>query len=86
MSDVEKEIIKGEQITLDYGEFRNKRFEACKIIYKGGRPPILVENDFIGCDFIFENEAANTLNLLRGMVHGGEGGEDLVLQMLGIQR
>lgn len=78
----EKMLMKGEVIVLDYADFRNTRFEQCKLVYRGGKPPTLINNDFIGCEWIFENEAENTLTFLQALIGGG--GEELVLNALGI--
>lgn len=78
-----KKLIKNQTIVLDYVELSNTRFEGCKMIYKGGRPPSLDSNDFINCEWIFENEAANTVAFIKGLVHGG--GKDLILVTLGLE-
>ena len=57
----DKKSIKGEVIILDYKDLRNTRFERYTMVFRGGRPPPLVNNDFIDCQWVFENEAQNTL-------------------------
>lgn len=81
---VDKETIKNRAIVLDYSEHRSTRFERCKLIYRGGQPPILIDNDFIECTWLFENEAQNTLEFLRGLAKGG--GEDFVEYLLGLAK
>ncbi|WP_139218705.1 hypothetical protein [Roseivivax halotolerans] len=80
----DKRTVKGDVVVLDYADLRNTRYERCKMIYRGGRPPTLVNNDFVECEWIFENEAQNTLRFLKALVEGG--GEDLVLASLGVSQ
>lgn len=70
--------IEGEIVKLDYGEFRNTIFKNCKMIYAGGRPPTLVNNDFLNCEWIFEGEAQNTVLFLKTMYESGGGFEKLI--------
>jgi hypothetical protein len=77
-----KKPVRDQNIVLDYASLSNTRYERCKLIYKGGGPPKLVSNDFIACEWIFENEAQNTLLFLKDLARSG--GRELVLSTLGI--
>jgi len=79
----EKKVIKDTPVILDYADHRNTRFEGCKLIYRGGKPPTLINNEFIRCEWIFENEAENTLHFLQSLMTGG--GKELVLGAIGIK-
>lgn len=78
-----KQLIKNQQVILDGAHYRNKKFENCKLIYSGGKVPSLINNEFNECEWVFENEARNTLQFLRQLASGG--GMDLVLYSLGFQ-
>ena len=78
-----KPVRKNETIVLDYQTFRGIRFENCELVYRGGRPPSLIENDFVQCTWTFEQEAANTAAFLKALYQGG--GKDLVLQTIGAE-
>lgn len=81
---MEKTLIRNQIIVLDYGNFENTRFEDCTLIYKGGRPPTLIDNEFIDCEWSFENEAGHTLAFLRSLIEGG--GREFVAQSLGLDQ
>ena len=77
------ERIENEIIVLDYTDLRNKHFYQCKLIYRGGRPPNLINCVFDTCEFIFEGPALATLLFLGGIARSS-GGKELVSKMLGI--
>ncbi len=82
----EKKGVADQIIRLDYTDHRNTIFERCKLIYEGGRPPTLINCDFIECEFIFEGPARNTANFMASLAKGGSGGAELVIRgMLGLQ-
>lgn len=76
-----KPIRQNETVVLDYQDFQGIRFEGCELVYRGGRPPNLVNNDFSNCRWTFEQEAANTVAFLKALYSGGA--EDLVLATIG---
>ena len=74
-----------EVVILDYGDFRNIDFVECKIVYKGGQPPTLIENNFERCAWYFEGEARNTLDFLRSLASSRGGAREFVLgDLLGL--
>jgi len=82
----EKKRVADQIIKLDYTDHRDTVFERCKMIYEGGRPPSLINCDFIECEFIFEGPALNTAHFMASIAHGGAGGADLVVKgMLNLQ-
>jgi len=56
-----------EEIHLDGNEFVGCKINRCVIIYSGGKPPNMVNCDFIDCHFRFEMAAGNTIAFLRGL-------------------
>lgn len=68
-----------EPIRLDGNEFVRCRFERCQLTYAGGPVPTLAECQFVDVNWQFSEAAANTLQFLRGLFHGGgAGGQALV--------
>jgi len=80
----QKTVVRGETVILDYKTLSDTRYENCRLVYRGGRPPSLVNNDFIDCEWLFENEAANTVAFLKALYTGGAQG--LILATLGIRQ
>ncbi len=77
-------VVKGEVVKLDYASLRDTIYVHCKLVFAGGRPPSIVGCDITECEFIFENEAMNTLHFMQSLAHAGDG--DLVVkQMLGLE-
>jgi hypothetical protein len=74
--------VENEVVRIDYGVFQNTEFRNCKLVYAGGRPPIMVANRFIDCEWVFTGEAQNTIDLLKGLANSGGGLEDLVRRTL----
>jgi hypothetical protein len=70
--------VENEVVRIDYGVFQNTEFRNCKLVYAGGRPPIMVQNRFIDCEWVFMGEAQNTVDLLKGLADSGGGLEDMV--------
>ncbi|SCB16566.1 hypothetical protein [Rhizobium hainanense] len=82
----EKKRVADQIIKLDYADHRDTIFEHCKMIYEGGRPPSLINCDFIECEFIFEGPALNTVHFMAAIANGGAGGAELVVKgMLNLQ-
>lgn len=78
MAQTRAKIVENEIVKLDYGDFRDTEFRNCKMVFSGGRPPTLVNNGFINCEWIFEGQAQNTLVFLKGMCETGSGFQDLI--------
>lgn len=62
-------IIENEIVHLDYRTWHRIRFLNCSIVYKGGGVPNVVECEFVGCLWHFEDEALRTLQFLRYLAH-----------------
>lgn len=77
-----KLIRKNETIALDDAKLYDTEFQHCEFVYRGGNPPVLVGNTFVNCQWLFEDEAAQTVDFLKALHHGGL--ETLVLATLGI--
>ncbi|MEX0349839.1 MAG: hypothetical protein AB3N15_10495 [Paracoccaceae bacterium] len=78
----QKETFQYSIIILDSNEFRDTRFEHCNLVYRGGRPPVLVGCEFIQCNWVFENGAKNTVDFLAALAKSGA--QSLVLNALGL--
>jgi hypothetical protein len=79
----ERTEVRGELVRLDYSVLRDTNFVECKLIYGGGRPPILQNCDFIDSEFILEGHAQATAHFLA--ILGRSGAGHLVIhQMLGL--
>lgn len=80
----EKATVEGETVFLDYAELRDTKYFRCKLIYKGGLPPVLTNCDLVECEFVFDGPALHTVHFLRILINTG--GRELVLgDMLGAQ-
>jgi hypothetical protein len=55
------------RINMDGNRFDKCIFRDALLVYSGGRPPILINNDFARCSFLFEGGAANTIRFLTAM-------------------
>ncbi len=76
--------VRGEIVKLDYSTLRDTVYLECKLIFEGGRPPILINCDFRNCEFIFEGAALNTQMFLTLLANSGAA--DLVVNsMLGLK-
>lgn len=75
--------ITGDIIKLDYATLRDTKYVDCKLIFAGGRPPVMQNCDFIECEFILEGPAQSTLHFLESLAHSG-GAELVVKGMLGL--
>ena len=78
-----REEIVGEIVNLDYREFTDTIFRNCKLVYKGGRPPKMMNVDMVESEFIFEGPAINTLHMMRLIAHSGDA-KMVVKDMLGL--
>ena len=79
--------VEGEVVVLDYAVLEGMHLYRCKLIYRGGRPPTLVNCTFEECEFIFEGSALTTVAFLRAIALGDSGGRELVLNgMLGLPK
>ncbi len=69
---VEQNLVENEVVMLDYAEISNKEFRNCKLVYKGGRVPKMRNVTLAECEFIFEDSASNTLQMLQLIAHNGD--------------
>lgn len=68
---VERAAFTGQEILLDGSEFHFCTFTACTLVYRGGTLPVLSDNTFTNCRFLFGDAAERTLAMLEGFYHGG---------------
>lgn len=67
-----KRTFKDETISLDNNTFVECYFIRCKLKYSGGIPPIMKCNKFYPVpEFIFTENAGDTVNFMTSMYHGG---------------
>lgn len=78
MNAAKRKEVRNQVVQLDYADLRDTDYKNCKLVYKGGFPPVLVNCTFDSCEFIFENEALNTVRFIAGLAQN-EGGKELVL-------
>jgi hypothetical protein len=62
---------RNETIELDGKEFEGCRFENCYLIYRATAPMTLTNCSFLGFTITLEDAAANTLDFLTALYHGG---------------
>jgi hypothetical protein len=58
-------------IALDGQEFHSCRFRNCRLVYSGGKPPVLDTCAFDDVCLILAAAAGDTLNFMRAMYHRG---------------
>lgn len=73
-----------EVVNLDYQTFSELYFFKCKLIYAGGRPPVMLDCTFDATEFIFDGPALNTVHFLQGLTMIGGGGRTLVEHIVGL--
>jgi hypothetical protein len=66
-----KNVYKNLDIKLDGGIFDSCTFTNCNLIFEGLSPFSLSNNNFDNCRWVFQGPAKITLNMLRGLYHGG---------------
>ena len=81
MSDVRNQTLQG-RLTLDGKTFTDCEFQNAQLVYKGGLQPAFINCRFTQSQFVFENEAANTVNFLRGMLQPQTGLRGFVTGMM----
>jgi hypothetical protein len=77
MSD--QKTVEDQVVILDYNRYENTVFRRCKIVYRGGGVPILHNNTFESCEWIFENEALNTVMFLSAIARSTPSGKEFVV-------
>ncbi|WP_309604889.1 hypothetical protein [Phenylobacterium sp.] len=58
-------IYNHETVTLDGEEYADCEFRDCRMVFSGGAPPAFDSCRFDGCEWKFEDGAANTLAYLK---------------------
>jgi len=58
-------IFNHETVALDGERFADCEFRDCRMVYRGGEPPRFDNCHFAGCDWRFEEAAANTLTHMK---------------------
>ena len=59
------------EVQLDGNSFINCHFIDSKLIYSGGELPQIADCSLVGSNFIFSNQAANTVQFMNSMHYGG---------------
>lgn len=67
----ESTTFSNQPVDLDDNEFISCRFEKCNLVYRGGKPPSLVNCSFGEFRISFEGAAADTLSFITALYHGG---------------
>ncbi len=81
MAEFRNQVLQGRQ-ALDGNSFFNCEFRNAQMVYRGGVQPSLSNCKFTASQFVFEGEAANTMNLLRGMLRPQSGLRSFALGMM----
>ncbi|CAL1691707.1 hypothetical protein MMB232_01859 [Brevundimonas subvibrioides] len=81
MADIKNQTLQG-RVTLDGKTFTDCAFQNAQLVYKGGQQPSFVNCRFVQSRFMFEDEAANTVNFLRGMLQPQTGMRGFVTGMM----
>lgn len=66
-----KEIFEDKSILLDGEHFEACTFTRCKLIFEGGMPPVLVQNNFNECMWVFDGAALRTIAFMSALYRGG---------------
>jgi hypothetical protein len=74
----QNKIFTGERIDLHGKAFHNCTFENCELVYDGDRPPTFSDNRFVDSVFVLTDAGARTLYLLSHIYHAGEGGREVI--------
>ncbi len=69
-----------ETVNLDRMEFVDCEFRSCVLVYRGGPVPVFNGSCLDDCEWKFESEALNTVQLLRNLYKNG--GVNLIQSML----
>jgi hypothetical protein len=64
-------IFNRETVALDGESFEDCEFQACRLVYSGGKPPRFENCRFDDCDWRFDDAAARTLAHLKAVWAAG---------------
>ncbi|MDP3405748.1 MAG: hypothetical protein Q8S03_13710 [Brevundimonas sp.] len=81
MAEFRNQVLQGRQ-PLDGNQFHDCEFRNAELVFRGGEQPALVNCRFVQSRFVFEGEAASTVNLLRGMLQPQSNLRSFVLGMM----
>jgi hypothetical protein len=81
MAEFRNQVLQGRQ-ALDGNTFHDCEFRNAELIFRGGDQPGFANCRFVQSRFVFEDEAASTVNLLRGMLQPQTGMRSFVLGMM----
>ncbi len=73
-------IFNHETVTLDNQRYADCEFRGCRMVFRGGEPPLFDGCRFDDCDWRFEDAAANTLAHLK--LVWGVGGKTTVQSLI----
>jgi len=77
-----------ETVALDGERYGDCEFRDCRMVYRGGEPPKFNDCKFVGCDWLFEDAAANTLAHMKTLwaVGGKAPVQALIKTITGVSR
>lgn len=81
MSEVRNQTLSGRQL-IDGVTFIDCEFKSAQLVFKGVQHPNFANCRFTQSRFIFEDNAATTVNLLRGMLRPETGMRGFVTGMM----
>ena len=62
---------RNDTVHLDGNEFDGCKFENCRFIYRGTAATKMANCSFFGFTIVLEGAAANTLDFMQALYHGG---------------
>jgi hypothetical protein len=80
----ERKLVKDAVVRLDYSTLQDTTYEDCKLVFEGGRPPVLINCSFVRCEFVLDGPALNTQAFLTMLARTRDGADLVVNGMLGL--
>jgi hypothetical protein len=71
MSKHEKEQLVDRSIVVDGSEYVGCTFVRCEIIFAGGSLPVLANNSFRDCRWVFDGPSARTIQFMAALYRNG---------------
>lgn len=68
----------GQEVVLDFHDFKGCNFIQCNMVYFGHGPVTLDTCNFDRCQWNFSGPAANTLHFMTKLYHAGIGAQELI--------
>ncbi len=81
MAEIRNQVLEGRQL-LDGNTFIDCEFRNAQLVFKGVEQPGFANCRFTASRFVFEDNAAVTVNLLRGMLRPETGMRSFVTGMM----